>query len=75
MPYRPKDIYRGRRKFHVPLTILLFVLAGLFIGAVVMFYALQQYIVYDQSGVTLQLPFMQTEPPVPAEVQSAAKNK
>lgn len=67
MPYRPKDIYRGRRKFHVPLTIFLFVLAGLFIGAVVLFYALQQYIVYDQSGVTLQLPFMQTEAPVTQE--------
>lgn len=67
MAYRPKDIYRGRRKFRVPLTIFLFVLAGLFIGAVVLFYALQQYLVYDQSGVTLQLPFMQTEAPVVAE--------
>lgn len=63
MPYRPKDIYRGRRKFRVPLTILLFVLAGLLIGAVALFYALQQYLVYDQSGVTLQLPYMRTEPP------------
>lgn len=61
MPYRAKDIYRGRRKFHVPLTIFLFILAGLIIGAVVLFYVLQQYIIYDQNGVTLALPFMQTE--------------
>ena len=61
MPYRAKDIYRGRRKFHVPLTIFLFILAGLIIGAVVLFYVLQQYIIYDQNGVTLALPFMQAE--------------
>ena len=67
MPYRPRDIYRGRRKSRLPLTIFLFVLAGLFIGAVVLFYALQQYIVYDQNGVTLQLPFMQTEQTPPPE--------
>lgn len=67
MPYKPKDIYRGRRKSHLPLTIFLFVLAGLLIGAVSLFYALQQYIVYDQSGVTLQLPFMQTEAPAVTE--------
>lgn len=57
MPYRPKDIYRGRRKFRVPLVILLTVLALLIAGGVGMFYFLQQFLVYDQSGVTLALPF------------------
>lgn len=57
MPYRPRDIYRGRRKFRVPLTIVLSVLGVLLVGGIVMFYVLQQYIVYDSSGVTLQLPF------------------
>ena len=71
MPYKPKDIYKGRRKFHVPLTILLFILAGLFISAVVLFYALQQFIVYDQSGVTLALPFMTGEEEVQPEVVEA----
>ena len=71
MPYRPKDIYRGRRKFHVPLTIFLSVLAVLFLGTVALFYALQQYIVYDQSGVSLQLPFMQTEAPAQPEEEAA----
>ena len=61
MPYRPKDIYRGRRKFRVPLTIFLFVLAFLVLGSVGMFYFLQQYIVYDASGVSLQLPFSAQE--------------
>ena len=59
MPYRPKDIYRGRRKFRVPLNIFLFVLAALIFGGVAMFYILQQYMVYDADGATLQLPFGQ----------------
>lgn len=67
MPYRARDIYRGRRKFHVPLTIFLFILAGLIIGAVAVFYILQQYIVYDQNGVTLALPFLYTEAEAPEE--------
>jgi len=61
MAYRPRDIYKGRRKVRVPLTIFLSVLAFLIVGTVVMFYTLQQFIVYDQTGVTLQLPFMVEE--------------
>ena len=68
MAYRPRDIYKGRRKFRVPLTIFLSVLVFLIAGTVVMFYTLQRFIVYDQTGVTLQLPFMQTE----AEVEEEA---
>ncbi len=70
MSYRPKDIYRGRRKFRVPLTIGLFVLAFLLIGAVALFYILQQFLVYDQRGVTLQLPFMPA-----AEEETAASEE
>ena len=61
MPYRPRDIYRGRRKYRVPLTIGLFVLAFLIVSAVALFYILQQFLVYDQTGVRLQLPFMAQE--------------
>ncbi len=61
MAYRPKDIYRGRRKYRVPLTIALSVLAALIVGAVALFYFLQQFLVYDQTGVRLQLPFMAAE--------------
>lgn len=67
MSYRPRDIYKGRRKFRVLLTIFLFALALLIVGSVVMFYTLQQFIVYDQTGVTLQLPFMETEEPAAEE--------
>ena len=61
MSYRPKDIYRGRRKYRVPLTIALFLLALLVVGAVALFYILQQFLVYDQTGVRLELPFMERE--------------
>ena len=67
MPYRPKDIYRGRRKFRVPLNIFLFVLVLLVFGGVTMFYVLQRYMVYDANGATLQLPGQRTEAPVPEE--------
>lgn len=69
MAYRPRDIYKGRRKFRLPLTIFLAVLVFLIAGTVVTFYTLQRFIVYDQAGVTLQLPFMQTE--TVEEVESA----
>lgn len=61
MSYRPRDIYRGRRKFRVPLTIFLSVLVFILAAGIAMFYILQQYLVYDQSGVSLQLPFMEEQ--------------
>lgn len=61
MSYRPKDIYRGRRKYRTPLMIGLFILGLLIVGTVALFYILQQFLVYDQNGVTLQLPFMAAE--------------
>ena len=72
MPYRPKDIYRGRRKFKVPLNIFLFVLALLLVGAVSLFYFLQQYAVYDDEGAHLELPFgKEKEEQVPEEDPAA----
>lgn len=68
MPYRPKDIYRGRRKYRVPLAIALFLAVFLLVGAVVLFYALQQFLVYDQTGVSLVLPFMQGPETEQAEI-------
>ena len=65
MAYRPKDIYRGRRKFRVPLTIFLFVLAALLAGGIGMFFFLQRYIVYDAGGATLQFPSQREEETVP----------
>ena len=54
MAYRARELYRGRRKHTLPLLILLFTLAFLVLGTVLAFYALQQFIVYDETGVTLQ---------------------
>ena len=62
MPYRPKDIYRGRRKFRVPLNIFLFVAVFLLAGTIAAFYILQQYIVYDATGVHLEFSGGQEEP-------------
>ncbi len=71
MAYRPRDIYKGRRKFRVPLTIFLTVLAVLIVGSIGLFYGLQRFIVYDQTGVTLQLPFTQTEAPEESVAEAA----
>ena len=57
MPYRPKDIYRGRRKFRVPLNIFLFVLSFAVFGSIALFYGLRLFVVYVNSGVSLQLPW------------------
>lgn len=54
MPYRSRDIYRGRRKFRTPLMILLFLLAFALVFVIVAFYGLQQFLVYDENGVSLQ---------------------
>jgi len=59
----------------VPLTIFLFVIAGVLVLAVGLFYGLQQYLVYDQNGVTLQLPFSgqrETEEQAVATAQQTA---
>ena len=57
MPYRPRDIYRGRRKHRLPLMLAIFLPALVIVTAVTLFYTLQQFLVYDQTGVRLELPF------------------
>lgn len=54
MGYKPRDVYKGRRKYKVPLMIFFFVLAFLLVAGVGLFYGLQQFIVYDETGVRLQ---------------------
>ena len=72
MAYRARDIYKGHRKRRmwliVPLTILL-VAAALFLF---LFFYLQRYLVYDQSGVTLQIALLHPENEQTEEVESAA---
>ena len=61
MQIKPKDIYRGRRKYRTLVTVVLFVAVLLIICALILFYALQKYIVYGQDGISLHLPFMEQE--------------
>lgn len=74
MPYRPKDIYRGRRKFRVPLSIFLFVLVFVLVSGVSIFFFLQQYVVYDDSGAHLHLEriFQRQEKPTAESEQAEA---
>lgn len=55
---RPKTVYRGRRKYNWLVTLLLFVLAFLLIGAVWLFSYMQQFVVYEKDGLSLVLPYM-----------------
>ena len=71
MEIRPRDIYKPRRKFRTLLTIVFFVAAFVLIGAVVIFYAFQKYIVYDPDGLHLEVPFL-TEPSPADSIQSSA---
>lgn len=72
MPYRSKDIYRGRRKGRTPLMILLFLLAFLLVFAIVAFYGLQQFLVYDDNGVSLQFTSQKQTQSVEAAVPTPA---
>ncbi len=56
MAYRPKDIYRGRRRFRVVITVILSVLAALILALVLAFNILQQFVVYESDGVSRQVP-------------------
>ena len=63
MSPRRKDVYRGRRRWRLPVTLLISIPLALIVLAVVLFYGLQKYVVYDQDGVTLAIPGLT----VPAE--------
>jgi hypothetical protein len=63
---RPKEVYRGKHKRRNIIAVLLFIVAFLIVGAVVMFYSFQKYIVYGQDGVSLELPILATPAPTDA---------
>lgn len=60
---RPKTVYRGKRRYRWIISAVLIVLALLIIGAVWLFYHMQRYIVYYKDGLSLELPFEQTDTP------------
>lgn len=66
MAVKPKEVYKGRHKKRNIITVVLFLVAVLIVGAVVMFYSLQKYLVYGQDGVSLELPILATPTPTDA---------
>ncbi|MDR1131936.1 MAG: hypothetical protein LBL15_05915 [Oscillospiraceae bacterium] len=74
MTIRPRDIYQGRKKSRSRAgTVILAVLAVL-IAAILLFYWLRQYAVYDENGnATLILPFSQNRETVGGENPDAGE--
>ena len=64
MAVRPNEVYKGKHRKRSILGIALFILAVLIVGAVVLFYSFQKYLVYGQDGVKLELPILATPAPV-----------
>lgn len=64
MARRERELYRGRRRRLNVIGLVLSALAVLAIVAVVLFYSFQKYIVYDQDGISLELPLLATPEPV-----------
>ena len=60
MAIKPKDIYRGKRRYRTPIAVLVSIFLALLIGAIVLFYSLQKYLTYSQDGVSLELPIFST---------------
>lgn len=58
---RPKNVYRGKRKYRAVITVLLFIMAFVIVAGVWLFDYMQRFIVYDKDGLTLELPFMESE--------------
>lgn len=59
------DVYKGRRKKLNVLGIVLSALAVLIVAVLVVFGAFQKYIVYKNSGISLELPILATSSPAP----------
>ena len=58
MAFRAKDIYQGRKKSHSRAGVVIFAVLAIFVVAVLIFYGLRHYAVYDESGnATIVLPF------------------
>ena len=60
MARRDNELYRGKRRRLNVLALALSALAMLAVAVIVLFYAFQQYIVFDQDGIALELPLLAT---------------
>ena len=68
MAIRARDIYEGRKKNRVHAGVIFTVVLALIIAAILIFYGLRKYAVYDENGnATIILPWSQkTETDSPA---------
>ncbi len=55
---KQKEVFTGKRRRLNVLGIVLSVAAVLVVALVVLFYSFQKYIIYNQDGITLQLPIL-----------------
>ncbi len=74
MAIRAKDIYQGRKKSRSRVGVIIAIVLVVLIAAILIFYGLRDYAVYDESGnATIVLPFFhkaETESPVPSADES-----
>lgn len=78
MAIRAKDIYEGRRKSRSHIGVIITVILALIVAAILIFYGLKKYAVYDENGnATIVLPWSQkadTASPSPSPVTSPSAN-
>ena len=73
MAIRPKDIYQGRKKSRSRGGVIIAIVLALIVGAILLFYGLRQYAVYDESGnATIVFPWSRNEEDDTAESPSAS---
>lgn len=62
MAIKAKDIYQGRKKSHSRAGVIITVILALIVAAVLLFYGLRHYAVYDEGGnATIVLPWFNKE--------------
>lgn len=69
MAIRPKDLYRGKRRYRTVILVVVGIVLLFVIGALAIFFSMQKYIVYGQDGLSLEIPFLSTESPAEETVK------
>ena len=60
MAIRAKDIYEGRKKSRSHIGVIITVILALIVAALLIFYGLKKYAVYDENGnATIVMPWSQ----------------
>jgi len=73
MAIRPKDIYQGRKKSRSRAGLIISIVLALLVGAILLFYGLRQYAVYDENGnATIVFPWSHNEADETSESPSAS---